>query len=81
MDTTLSQITPAEFVIAKFGGLTATAKAIGKPITTVQGWKERGQVPQAHWLELIAAAKDTGETIDLADFLTSHPSPQMERAS
>lgn len=63
----------AEYVISKFGGLTGTAKAIGKPVTTVQGWKERGQIPQAHWNDLISAAQERGQRIELSDFLSDHP--------
>lgn len=66
------QISAADFIIAKFGGLTGTAKAIDKPVTTVQGWKDRGKIPQEHWYALIAAAKDRGEAVDLTDFLKSH---------
>lgn len=74
-------ITPAEFVISKFGGLTGTAKAIGKPVTTVQGWKERGRVPQEHWQDLIDAASIAGHTIEIADFLKSHAAPKQGAAA
>lgn len=66
------QISAAEFVIGKFGGLTGTAKAIGKPVTTVQGWKDRGKIPQEHWYDLIDAAKAGGQIVELADFLSAH---------
>lgn len=75
---TSGTISAAAFVIAKFGGLTGTARAIKRPVTTVQGWKDRGQIPQAHWNEIIAAAEARGENIDLTDFLKRHPTPQPE---
>ena len=75
------QVTAAEYVIGKFGGLTGTAKAIGKPVTTVQGWKDRGKIPQEHWHQLIAAARSKGEIVDLADFLTSHDVPAKGSAA
>jgi hypothetical protein len=65
-------ISAAEFIIGKFGGLTGTAKAVRKPVTTVQGWKDRGSIPQQHWRKLIAAAKERGEILDLEDFLKRH---------
>lgn len=73
---------PAEFVIKSIGGLTKTANAIGRPVTTVQGWKERGRIPQEHWLPLIEAAKANGKTVSFEDFLNEHPDEQpVEMAS
>ena len=66
------QVSPAQFVIGKLGGLTKTANAIGVPVTTVQGWKERGSIPQSHWLNLIEAASSIGEQLQLSDFLNQH---------
>lgn len=66
------QISPAQFVIGKFGGLTKTANALGIGVTTVQGWRDRGSIPQVHWLNIIEAAKAEGQMIDLADFLSTH---------
>ena len=68
----MMELSAAEFIIGKFGGLTGTAKAIGKPVTTVQGWKDRGSIPQAHWLGLVKAAERYGAHIRLDDFLTRH---------
>jgi len=67
--------TPAEFIIDKLGGLTKTARLLSTdekafPISTVQGWKDRGKIPQEHWLPLIEAAKGEGKEIDLSMFLT-----------
>lgn len=45
-------------VLAAFGGLTATAKALGHAhLSTVQGWKERGRVPYWRRDEIYAAFK------------------------
>jgi hypothetical protein len=72
--------TPAETVIDKFGGLTGTATAIGVPISTVQGWKIRGRIPQDHWRKLMDAAKDRGETLNLTDFVGFETEPASEKA-
>lgn len=68
-------LSPAHFVIAKFGGLTGTARAIGVPVTTVQGWQERGRIPQDHWKALMTAATANGDELSFEDFLTDHPEP------
>ncbi|MBB3144896.1 hypothetical protein FHS21_001297 [Phyllobacterium trifolii] len=73
--------TPAEYVIGKFGGLTKTARALGVPISTVQGWKERGKVPQEHWLPLIEAAGKNGDALEVTDFLKDHEEPSSEVAA
>lgn len=65
--------TPAEYVIDTLGGLTKAARACGKPVSTVQGWKERGTIPQAHWSSLKQAIENDGGVIDYADFVNNHP--------
>ncbi len=54
----------AERVIAAFGGIRPAAKAMNLPVTTVQGWKERGAIPLARMPEVRDAAARHG--IDLA---------------
>jgi len=65
---------PAHSIIDDLGGLTKTAKALSTedkqfPVSTVQGWKERGKIPQEHWLTLIDAGKAVGVEIELSRFL------------
>ena len=81
-------ISPADYVIRKLGGLTATAGKIktakwpeGLPVTTVQGWKLRGRIPQDHWALCIEAAATEGEAIELADFLNDHAVEGEESAA
>lgn len=74
-------ISGAEYVISKFGGLAATARAIGKPVTTVQGWSDRKRIPQDHWRKIIDAAKAQEKLITIEDFLHAHPAPKLEKAS
>lgn len=72
------QISGAEYVIGRFGGLAKTARALSEqtgdkfPVTTVQGWKDRKRVPQEHWSNLISAARALGFEITLEDFLKEH---------
>ncbi|WPZ13224.1 hypothetical protein T8J41_13770 [Nitratireductor rhodophyticola] len=71
---------PAEKIIKAFGGMTKLARAHGCAVSTVQGWKERGRIPQDHWLPIIDAAKRDGLDLSLDDFLAT-PSPTPERES
>lgn len=71
----MATITPAEFIIGKLGGLTKTAALISTEekriaISTVQGWKERGKIPQEHWQKIIEAGEEQGVTIELGMFLS-----------
>ena len=69
----MAKISPAEYVIGIFGGLSATARAAGvSAASTVQGWKERGRIPQDYWTTLIDAAKASGKKVSLADFINEH---------
>lgn len=72
--------TPAEHVIDKFGGLTNLARARGCAVTTVQGWKERGKIPQEHWLPIIDSAKAQDIELGLNDFVFG-PSRSGEAAA
>jgi hypothetical protein len=71
---TVDEKSPAELIIDELGGLTKTAKLLSTeakpfPVSTVQGWKERGKIPQEHWLPLIEAGKSVGVEIELSRFL------------
>jgi hypothetical protein len=64
----------AETVVAKFGGMTGTARALSTDdkqfaVSTVQGWVERGRIPQDHWQRLMDAAKARDIELKVADFL------------
>jgi predicted nucleic acid-binding Zn-ribbon protein len=54
----------AERLIAAFGGIRPMAKKIGVAVTTVQGWKERGNIPMAHLPKIRAAAAEEGIDLD-----------------
>lgn len=61
-----ADVTPAEHVIDKFGGLTPLARALDCAVSTVQGWKERGKIPQDHWHAIMAAGSVRSPAIDLS---------------
>lgn len=65
-------LSQAARIVAKFGGLTATSKALGhKNPTTVQGWVERGYIPSRRHDELLAAAKRSNVDLKPEDFFAS----------
>lgn len=71
---------PAEKIIEDFGGLTPLADAISRPVSTVQGWKERGRIPQDHWLQIIQAGQGRGIALGLNDFLAPSQDQSRETA-
>lgn len=53
-------VSVAEIVINRFGGLNACARKLDKPVSTVQGWKESGTIPLRNWPDIQAAAFNEG---------------------
>ncbi len=47
----------ADAVVRAFGGLTPAARAIGAPISTVDGWRRSGRIPLWRRNQIIAAAE------------------------
>jgi hypothetical protein len=54
------EVTPAEVVINRWQGLTNLARALGKPVTTVQKWKDAGTIHSRNWPDIEAAAFKEG---------------------
>lgn len=66
--------TPAANIIKTLGGLTKTASLLSTnekrvAVSTVQGWKKRGKIPQEWWDPIIIAGKSVNKKIDLRMFL------------
>jgi hypothetical protein len=57
----------AERIIARFGGIRPMAAKLGIAVTTVQGWKERGTIPQPRHAQILAAAEAEGISLDPAE--------------
>lgn len=55
---------PVDALIERFGGIRPMAAKLEVPVTTVQGWKERGAIPDRRWTEIAEAARRNG--IDLS---------------
>lgn len=63
---------PDNEIIERFGGIRPMASKLGVAVTTVQGWKERGHIPEGRFSQ-IAAAAATHE-IDIG--LNKAPAPE-----
>ncbi len=50
-------------VVERFGGIRPMASKLGVAVTTVQGWKERGHIPEGRFPQIVEAAAKHG--IDL----------------
>jgi len=57
-----------ENIIVAFGGTRQMARAIEKPVSTVQSWKDRGSIPDANKPVVLAKAVSLGLTLGPADF-------------
>ena len=60
----------ADELILVFGGLTKTSRALGhKHCTTVQGWRESGNIPDWRKDEILRAAEDIGARSKVEEIL------------
>lgn len=67
---------PAERIIQKFGGITKCARALKRPKSTVQRWKDSGFIHPNYFPEILDAAVETQIALDPLDFNlvdTRHP--------
>jgi len=66
---------PALRVIGAFGGIRPMANKLDVPVSTVQGWKERGVIPESRHDEIRAAATAHDVALDDADLDASAEVP------
>lgn len=63
-------------ILDKFGGVRATAAALGRAPSTVQGWKDRGTIPDHEKVAVLDAAVRIGIPITKADFWPARPTSE-----
>jgi hypothetical protein len=68
----------ADHIISKFGGINPCAKKTGRPVSTVQGWKERGFIHRRNWDGLLESAKEHSIPLTMDDFLDPLREPTVE---
>lgn len=62
-------------IIDSFGGIRPMAAKLTVPVTTVQGWKKRGIIPQARHADILFAAARESIAIDPAKLAATDPVP------
>ena len=62
-----------ERIIERFGGIRPMAAKLSTPVTTVQGWKKRGIIPQSRHADILAAAERESIAIDAAELAGTDP--------
>lgn len=61
-------MTQAEYLIGRFGGISAMARALGLSPTVVQGWKDRGHVPGKRLQSILLAGQALNPPLDESEF-------------
>lgn len=62
---------PALAIIQRFGGIRPMAHKLGVAVSTVQGWKNRGAIPESRHEEILQAARTNAIDIDPAELRAS----------
>lgn len=62
-------MTSADIVIARFGGIRATARALRIHASSVLRWKRSGSVPLKRWNALLSAAQRNAVPLEVTDLL------------
>src|SRR5580698_8456782 len=75
MDGEVEADGPAGGIIDRFGGIRPMATKLAIPVTTVQGWKKRGIIPQLRHADILAAAARENIVIDPAELAATDPTP------
>jgi hypothetical protein len=60
-------------IVTAFGGTRPMARAMGRPISTVQSWKDRGSIPDEVKPFILAKAVSAGLNLTPADFFPVAP--------
>ena len=66
---------PTGGIIDRFGGIRPMASKLAIPVTTVQGWKKRGIIPQIRHADILAAAARENIDLDPAELAATDPTP------
>ncbi len=59
-------------LIEKFGGINSMARALNIPPTTVQSWKNKNNIPNWRFPNIIITARKNNIDISEFDFLTAN---------
>src|SRR5690625_4288681 len=67
--------TAAEAIIQRFGGIRPMANKLGVTASTVQGWKARGQIPEARHELVLAAARSNKIPLEPSELVAAEAPP------
>lgn len=67
-------------IVEAFGGTRAMSRALARPVSTVQSWKDRGSIPDEHKPHVLACATELQLGLTPADFFPHAPSPEAAPA-
>jgi len=70
---------PTGGIIDRFGGIRPMATKLAVPVTTVQGWKKRGIIPQVRHADILAAAARENIAIDPGELAATDPTPAVPK--
>lgn len=73
-------MTQAEYIISKFGGIHPMARVINRRASTVQGWMERGSIPERNWREILEMASVANVELKREDFVAHLPAAHTVEA-
>ena len=65
----------AKKIIVAFGGIRPMANKIAVAVSTVQGWKNRNQIPKRHFAEILQAIHKHGIDVNVLDDTVPSPDP------
>jgi hypothetical protein len=75
MDGETEAAGPTAGIIDRFGGIRPMATKLAVPVTTVQGWKKRGIIPQIRHADILAAAVRENIAVDPDELAATDPTP------
>lgn len=64
-------MTQADYLIGRFGGMSAMARTLGIVPTVVQGWRIRGHVPGKRLQSILEAGQALSPPLDESEFFRS----------
>lgn len=75
--TPRDSMTPAEYIIERFDGTTALARALGLAPSTVHSWKSTGQIPAKWVTPILNAGQERGLRLKHQDFFEAPKDSQQ----
>lgn len=72
------KVHPARIVIETFGGVRATARALGRAQSSVSKWQQNGKIPTSMLTAILSVAKERGLPITAEDLVIGREEPDAQ---